>query len=75
MGHDARSQDGQVGYHSAGAERGGYDGHDTHETGDRSEKMNNAPTGLPMRGAAFDSWRSLRAAHGLHLSLDPNLKY
>ena len=24
---------------------------------------------------AFDSWRSLRAAHGLHLSLDPNLKY
>ena len=37
--------------------------------------MNNAPTGLPMRGAAFDSWRSLRAAHGLHLLLDPNLKY
>jgi len=37
--------------------------------------MNNAPTGSPMRGAAFDSWRSLRAAHGLHLLLDPNLKY
>jgi hypothetical protein len=37
--------------------------------------MNNAPSGTPMRGATFDSWRSLRAAHGLHLSLDPNLKY
>ena len=36
--------------------------------------MNNAPSGPPMRGAAFDSWRSLRAAHGL-LSLDPNLEY
>ena len=36
--------------------------------------MNNAPTGS-MRGAAFDSWRSLRAAHGLHLLLDPNLEY
>ena len=34
---DARSQDGQVGHHSAGAERGGYDGH---ETGDRSKEMN-----------------------------------
>ena len=45
----------------AGAERGGYDGH---ETGDRSKKMNNAPSGPPMRGAAFDSWRSLRAARG-----------
>ena len=32
---DARSQDGQVGYHSAGAERDGYDGH---ETADRSKK-------------------------------------
>ena len=31
--------------------------------------------GSPMRGAAFDSWRSLRAAHGLHLLLDPNLEY
>jgi hypothetical protein len=37
--------------------------------------MNNAPSGPPVRGAAFDSWRSLRAAHGLHLSLDPNLQY
>jgi hypothetical protein len=37
--------------------------------------MNNAPSGPPMRGATFDSWRSLRAAHRLHLSLDPNLKY
>ncbi len=26
--------------------------------------MNNAPSGSPMRGAAFDSWQSLRAAHG-----------
>jgi len=31
--------------------------------------------GSPTRGAAFDSWRSLRAAHGLHLLLDPNLEY
>jgi len=46
-----------------------------HETADRSKKMNNAPSGPPMRGATFDSWRSLRAAHGLHLSLDPNLEY
>jgi hypothetical protein len=67
---DARSQDGQVGHHSAGAERGAYDGH---ETGDRSEEMNDAPPGSPIRGA--DSWRSLRAAHGLHLLLDPNLEY
>ena len=37
--------------------------------------MNNAPSGSPMRGATFDSWRSLRAAHGLHLLLDPNLEY
>ena len=37
--------------------------------------MNNAPSGSPMRGAAFDSWRSLRAAHGLHLKLDRNHKY
>jgi hypothetical protein len=37
--------------------------------------MNNAPSGSPMRGAAFDSWLSLRAAHGLHLLLDPNLEY
>ena len=37
--------------------------------------MNYAPTGLPMRGAAFDSWRSLRAAHGLHLLLDRNHEY
>lgn len=51
---------------------GGYDGH---ETADRSKEMNNAPSGPPMCGATFDSWRSLRAAHGLHLSLDPNLKY
>jgi hypothetical protein len=35
--------------------------------------MNNAPPGSPMSGA--DSWRSLRAAHGLHLLLDPNLEY
>jgi hypothetical protein len=26
--------------------------------------MNSAPSGPPMRGATFDSWRSLRAAHG-----------
>jgi hypothetical protein len=37
--------------------------------------MNNAPSSSPMRGDAFDSWPSLRAAHGLHLLLDPNLKY
>lgn len=37
--------------------------------------MNNAPSGPPMRGAAFDSWRSPRAAHGLHLLLDLNRKY
>jgi len=37
--------------------------------------MNSAPSGSPMRGAAFDSWRSLRAAHGLNLLLDPNLEY
>ena len=37
--------------------------------------MNNAPSGSSMRGAAFDSWRSLRAAHGLHLLLDPELEY
>jgi hypothetical protein len=37
--------------------------------------MNNAPSGPPMRGAAFDSRRSLRAPHGLHLLLDPNRKY
>lgn len=37
--------------------------------------MNNAPSDPPMRGTAFDSWRSLRAAHGLRLLLDPNLKY
>ena len=37
--------------------------------------MNNATSGSPMRGAAFDSWRSLRAAHGLHLLLDPELEY
>jgi hypothetical protein len=37
--------------------------------------MNNAPTGSPMRGAAFDSWGSLRAAHGLHLLLDRNHEY
>jgi len=29
----------------------------------------------PARGAASDSWRSLRAAHGLHLKLDRNHKY
>ena len=29
--------------------------------------MNNAPSGSPMRGAAFDSWRSLRAAHAFFL--------
>ena len=37
--------------------------------------MNNVLSGPPIRGAAFDSWRSLRAAHGLHLLLDPNRKY
>ena len=37
--------------------------------------MNTAPSGSPMRGAAPDSWRSLRAAHGLHLSLDRNHEY
>lgn len=37
--------------------------------------MNIAPTGSPMRGAAFDSWRSLRAAHGLYLLLDRNHEY
>jgi hypothetical protein len=35
--------------------------------------MNNAHPGSPMSGA--DSWRLLRAAHGLHLLLDPNLEY
>jgi hypothetical protein len=34
--------------------------------------MNIAPCRPPVRGAAFDSWRSLRAAHGLHLKLDRN---
>ena len=29
----------------------------------------------PARGAASDLWRSLRAAHGLHLKLDRNHKY
>ena len=36
----------------AGAECRGYDGH---ETTDRTEEINNAPSGPPMRGAAFDS--------------------
>ena len=30
------------------------DGYDGHETADRSEKMNNPPSGPPMRGAAFE---------------------
>ena len=34
------------------AECRGYDGH---ETTDRTEEINNAPSGPPMRGAAFDS--------------------
>ena len=29
----------------------------------------------PVRGATSDSRRSLRAAHGLHLTLDPNHEY
>ena len=34
--------------------------------------MTTAPGRPPMRVAASDSWRSLRAAHGLHLKLDLN---
>lgn len=41
MGIDARSQTGQVGYYRAGAGGGGYG---CHETGERGEEMNNAPT-------------------------------
>ena len=37
--------------------------------------MNITPSGLPVRGAAFDSCGSLRAAHGLHLLLDQNHEY
>ena len=34
--------------------------------------VNNRP---PVRGAPSNSWRSLRAAHGLHLKLDRNHEY
>jgi len=37
--------------------------------------MKITPSGLPVCGAAFDSWRSLRAAQGLHLLLDQNHEY
>jgi len=69
---NARSEDVQVGHRGTGRGNGGCDGH---KVGESRQKMTHRHRRPPVRGAASDSRRSLRAALGLHLTLDRNHEY
>ena len=69
---DARPRSGRSPILRSGRRNGGCDGH---KAGQGGQEMTHRPTRPPARGAASNSWRSLRAAHGLHLKLDRNHEY